>query len=82
MISVMISGGDRSTMVNGFAYDLSRSVIFLKFRSSDKWYAKSVPVDVLMEAIGVWLDTDQSFGKWAHSKSITKDMVFFTDVDL
>ncbi len=38
MIQVLIVGGDRSTMVDGMAYDLPKGILFLRFRTSGKWY--------------------------------------------
>jgi hypothetical protein len=82
MISVLIVGGDRSSMVDGMAYDLEKGIVFLRFRTSQKWYAKHVGTEMLMDAIGVWLDDGQSFGKWANGMGMTKNMSFFSDVDL
>jgi uncharacterized membrane-anchored protein len=82
MIQVLIVGGDRSSMVDGMAYDLPKGILFLRFRTSGKWYMKNVGADVIMDAIGIWMDEEQSFGKWANNVGITKNMTFFTDVDL
>lgn len=82
MISVLIVGGDRSSMVDGMAYDLHKGIIFLRFKTTQKWYAKHVGLEYIMEAIDVWMDEGQSFGKWANANHITKNMTFFSDVDL
>lgn len=82
MISVFVVGGDRSSMVDGLAYDLHNGVIFLRFKNTQKWYAKHVGFESIMEAIEVWMEDGSSFGKWAIEKSITKNMTFFSDVDL
>lgn len=78
MVNVVVFGGDRSSVVDGMAYDLEKSEIFFRFKSTQKWYAKVVDVAVIFEALDVVKGTE-SFGKWANRAGILKSMEYVTE---
>jgi hypothetical protein len=78
MVKVVVFGGDRSSVVDGMAYDLEKNEIFFRFKSTQKWYAKVVNTSLIFEALDV-VNGIESFGQWANRKGILKSMEYVTE---